>query len=166
MPCSFRTRQVCTAGEPNLVDGDVVTDQVGERPGFAAARNADAVLRIAIARRSSASSLLRRLSSPDSGDDSDDEGIYPASIHFRRGRRFTPRIEPTWMRAATWEHCSLARCSRYILTARLFGTPFGKRGSDDRVAVGRASDSGPSDRRTVTALLRRGVVACWVRRGR
>ncbi|MFJ6112480.1 transposase, partial [Dietzia maris] len=34
------------------------------------------------------------------------------------------------------------------LEKEMFGTPFGKRGSDDRVAVGRASDSGicPSDR--------------------
>jgi hypothetical protein len=48
------------------------------------------------------------------------------------------------------------------------GTPFGKRGSDDRVAVGRASDSGvyPSDRWAAIALPWRGAVSCSGRRGR
>ncbi len=53
-----------------------------------------------------------------------------------------------------------------VRRADLFGTLFGKRGSDDRVAVGRASDSGPSDRLAAMALPWRGVVSCWVRRGR
>ena len=55
-----------------------------------------------------------------------------------------------------------------VIGINVFGTPFGKRGSDDRVAVGRVSDSGvhPSDRLAAMALPWRGVVSCSGRRGR
>ena len=39
------------------------------------------------------------------------EGLDPASIQFRRVAGFTPSSDPTWVRAATLEHCASARCS-------------------------------------------------------
>lgn len=118
MPCSVSTRQICSTGESHLVDVDVVDDQVSRRSSSAAAKNAEAVLRISFARRNSAFSRLSRLTSADSVVDSADKGLDPVSIQFRRVAGFMPSSDPTWVRAATLEHCASARCSWYIRTAR------------------------------------------------
>ena len=41
----------------------------------------------------------------------DNEGLDPASTQFRSVAGFTPSSDPTWVRAATLEHCASAKCS-------------------------------------------------------
>jgi hypothetical protein len=63
--------------ESCLVDVDIVDDQESRRLSSAAAKNAEAVLRISFARRSSAFSRLSRLTSADSAVDSGDGELDP-----------------------------------------------------------------------------------------
>ncbi len=100
------------------MDIDVVDNQVSRRSSSAAAKNAEAVLRISFARRSSAFSRLSRLTSADSAEACGDAVFGPASIQFRRVAGFTPSSDPTCVRATTLQHCASARCSCYIRTAR------------------------------------------------
>ena len=83
--------------ESHLVCVDVSDDQVSRRSSSAAAKNAEAVLRISFARRSWTFSRLSRRTSADSAVDSGDEGLDPASIQFRRGAGFIPSSDPTWV---------------------------------------------------------------------
>src|SRR3954463_12914923 len=134
MPCSVSTRQIGSAPQPaggggagvahSPGGGSVVVadDSLSRRSTPAAAKNADAVLRISLARRSSAFSRRRRLSSSDSAVLT--PGTRPSSMSacLHQPRNVSGRIPncgPIRLHAAlTDSPGSCARASRTIRLAR------------------------------------------------
>src|SRR5699024_1780826 len=108
--------------EPQLVGVDVVDDHLTRRSRSAAAKNADAVLRISFARFSSAFSLRSLSSSTFSVDVTPGRSTASTSsrsIQFRRVAWLIPSSSPTRLRASSLDSAGFSRRrSAYIRTAR------------------------------------------------
>src|SRR3954465_3367443 len=103
------------------VRGDVVADQRSRRSSSAAAKNADAVLRISFARRSSATSRRSALASSDASvvtPGRTPESISSRSVQLRSVAGLMSSTAPTALRAVSFDSPRSRMRSWYIRTAR------------------------------------------------